>query len=253
MNESEIKINNKKTKNDLMKTYNIFRDKDKTKEWVFLNNYIFPNKKCYKCNNKMILCKEKKGSDRFKCKKCSYSVSIKRLTPFGFSRIHLNVILMIYLFQWIELNITQASILTGVSENTISRLWIFSRRCCEMELEKSTKMIGGEGVEVEIDEAAFKRRKYKKGRRKKLIWVFGMVERKKSNIFKVFIVKKRNKDVLIPLINKFIKPGSIIYSDEWKAYNYIDNKIYTHKTINHSKSFAKKEINTNHIENLWEN
>jgi len=199
----------------------------------------------------MMYCKDKTGEDRLRCKKCKMSISIKTLTPFGYSRISLNLIFMNLLLLWMELDIIQSSIITGVSENTISKFWKFARECCEMELARSFEKIGGESVEVEIDEAVFKRRKYNKGRKKKHIWVFGMIERKNSNKFKLFIVKKRDKKTLIPLINNNIKPGSIMYSDEWRAYYNIKNNCFIHKTINHSKTFAKNEINTNHIENLW--
>ncbi|KAH7818770.1 uncharacterized protein MONOS_15343 [Monocercomonoides exilis] len=37
--------------------------------------------------------------------------------------------------------------------------------------------IGGEGKVVEIDEAVWRRRNYKRGRRKEQIWIFGGVER----------------------------------------------------------------------------
>ena len=62
---------------------------------------------------------------------------------------------------------------------------------------------------------------------------------------------RRNKETLLPLIQKFIRPGSVIYSDCWPAYKDISNLGNTHHEINHSESFVKGQIHTQNIERLW--
>ena len=59
--------------------------------------------------------------------------------------------------------------------------------CCEVTLHwfENQPSIGGQDVEVEIDETAIARRKYNRGRSKKTVWVFGRVERKSSKRFMV--------------------------------------------------------------------
>lgn len=40
---------------------------------------------------------------------------------------------------------------------------------------------------------------------------------------------------------KYIRPGSIIHSDEWKGYDCIPNipsYNYAHSTVNHSRNFV---------------
>ena len=84
-------------------------------------------------------------------------------------------------------------------------------------------------------------------------WVFG--GREKYNKKKIFMipVHNRKQSTLIPLIQKWIKPGSIIHSDCWKAYNKLSTIGYTHITVNHSKEFVNKEnlACTNSIESDW--
>lgn len=80
--------------------------------------------------------------------------------------------------------------------------------------------------------------KYGKGKQKNHIWVFGGVERDSNKCFAI-IVNKRNQKELMPIIKKNILPGSIIYSDGWKAYNNLKKYGYKHKVINHSKHFAR--------------
>ena len=68
------------------------------------------------------------------------------------------------------------------------------------------------------------------------------------------IVKKRNAETLLPIIQKVVIPGSIIHSDEWKAYSRIQSDLhFIHKTVNHSISLVDKKTNvhTQSIESYW--
>ncbi len=69
----------------------------------------------------------------------------------------------------------------------------------------------------------------------------------------MFVVKNRTGDELLPLIKKWIKPGSIIHSYCWKLYDTHGQEDYTHLKVNHSIQFTNPETgaNTNPIENEW--
>ncbi len=54
-----------------------------------------------------------------------------------------------------------------------------------------------------------------------------------SNIF-MFVVKNRTRHELLPLMKKWIKPGSIIHSDCWKPYDTLGQECYTHLKVNNS-------------------
>ena len=66
-------------------------------------------------------------------------------------------------------------------------------------------------------------------------------------------VHNRKESTLIPIIKKWIKPGTIIHSDCWKAYSKLGALGYTHVTVNHSKEFVNRESAacTNAIESDW--
>ena len=141
----------------------------------------------------------------------------------------------------------------GLCRRTLVEWTHFFRECCLIMLIENSQQIGGPGVEVEIDESKFGKRKYHKGKRVEGQWVFG--GREKNNKSKVFMipVKKRDEKTLMPIIKKFIKPGSIIHSDCWKAYTKLEKNGYTHLTVNHSKEFKNAETGacTNKIESDW--
>ena len=89
------------------------------------------------------------------------------------------------------------------------------------------------------------------------MWVFGGTECDSQKSFPVPLLEKPQKDAetLLPLIQKYIKPGSTIISDEWRAYSKLSDLGYKHLTINHSENFADPVnplIHTQNIERLWE-
>ena len=114
--------------------------------------------------------------------------------------------------------------------------------------------LGGPGVVVELDEAKFGKRKYNKGGYREGMWVLGGVDR---NTGKCFLLpcpnNKRGATTLLPLIRRWILPGSIIYTDEWGAYNTLTAEGYTHGTVNHTYMFRDPltGIHTNTQEGLW--
>ena len=94
----------------------------------------------------------------------------------------------------------------------------FRESCISAVIDNSTP-IGGNRIEVEIDESKFGKRKYHKGHKVEGQWVFG--GREKYNKKQIFMIPvcNRKESTLIPIIKKWIEPGSIIHSDCWKAYS----------------------------------
>ena len=140
-----------------------------------------------------------------------------------------------------------------LSKKTVIEWTTFFRECCTTTMIDNSEKIGGNGIEVEVDESKFGKRKYYRGHRVEGQWVFG--GREKYNKKKVFMipVHDRKQKTLLPIIKKWIHPGSIIHSDCWKSYNQLPKLGYTHVTVNHSKEFINEATAacTNSIESNW--
>ena len=109
---------------------------------------------------------------------------------------------------------------------------------------------------VQIDETPLTKRKYNRGRIIEPKWIFGGIDPATGECFVQF-VQDRSKATLHPLIERFIKPGTEIHSDEWRSYLSIPRlnvqPRFHHGTVNHSRNFVDPEtgVHTNNIENLW--
>ena len=66
-------------------------------------------------------------------------------------------------------------------------------------------------------------------------WVFGIVW--KSEV-RLFLVERRDKKPLMPIMNRHICPGTTIRSDEWAAYKDLSKLGFVHETVNHSLNFV---------------
>ncbi len=105
--------------------------------------------------------------------------------------------------------------------------------------------------EVEVDESYFGgRRKGQRGRGAAgKVPVFGLLKRGGKVYTK--IIPDASSATLMPIIQKKVRPDSIVYSDCWCGYNVLDVSEFKHYRINHSKLFAEKKNHINGIENFW--
>nr|CAD2177332.1 unnamed protein product [Meloidogyne enterolobii] len=159
----------------------------------------------------------------------------------------------------VNINQTELEREIGVSVSSIVDWQNFLRDIAGEFCNQNDRMIGGEGVEVEMDETCVSRRKYNRGRIvKHKQWLVGGVQRNSLGK-KCFVemVADRKRPTLERIIRRRVKPGSIILTDQWKPYFSIEKmgRRYTHKSVNHSKEYVRKDnkkIHTQNIECLWQ-
>jgi transposase-like protein len=68
-----------------------------------------------------------------------------------------------------------------------------------------------------------------------------------------FHVERRDAETLLPLIQRHVHDGSIVFTDQWKAYVGLTKIGYAHQTVNHSENMVDPItlVNTQLIESSW--
>ena len=220
--------------------------------------HVSPKETCTQGHNNWYLGSSSRSLDKcqWRCRSCKSTRTLRDGTFFSHSRLELQQILDLMLY-WSQGVDSQKFIRRNckiLSSATIVDWRNFMRDLCSEYFIRNPATIGGTGHVVEIDESAWTKRKYNRGRLVKNQWVFGGIDRDTRECFAV-LVDQRNAATLLPIIDQFILPGTTIYSDEWAAYNNIVNSPnnYTHGTVNHSRNFVDPTtlVHTQNIENLW--
>lgn len=196
--------------------------------------------------------------DRWRCKQrsCRQDIGLRKDTWLQDSRLEFRTIVF-FIYAWSK-ELTSIKFCTeelNMSSNSIVDWNNFMREVCAHHLLRNRKKIGGEGMHVEIDESLFSRSKYNRGETYPQQWVFGGVCRETREVF-LYAVPDRSAATLLKVIEESIEDGSIILSDEWRAYRGIEaitGRRYTHLTVNHSLHFVDPQNgnNTQQIESLW--
>ena len=78
--------------------------------------------------------------------------------------------------------------------------------------------------------------------------VMGMLKR--GGEVRATVVDNREKETLQPIIQKNVRKGSKVYTDELLAYWGLDEK-YGHQVINHAEAYVDGMVHTNGLENFW--
>jgi transposase-like protein len=115
--------------------------------------------------------------------------------------------------------------------------------------------------EVEIDETsvAGKPRKHLPAlggaaarlRDRSRVTVIAAVER--GGRIKVGVLPSRRGRPLRDQVIEWVEPKSIVYTDEWPAYNFVGQHFADHSRINHSVTYVAGDIHTNTVEGFFGN
>ena len=96
---------------------------------------------------------------------------------------------------------------------------------------------------------------YHRGRRTRgERWVFGIFDTQyEPSRTYLQLVRRRNAATLLPIIRRKVRPGTIVYSDQWAAYNRIQRDlglIHETVTVYHSVNFVDPASGV-HTHNNW--
>ena len=149
-----------------------------------------------------------------------------------------------------DLEAKKTAELVNLNRKTVQSYYNKIRQAIENYQECTTAFNG----EVELDESYFGGKRKGKDKRGRCIIdkvpVFGI--KKRDGKVYTQIIKNASKAQIKPIIKRLIDKDSIIYTDDWKAYDGLVLDGYKHYRINHSKEFSRGKTNhINGIENFW--
>ena len=227
-------------------------------QWLILRREI---PACTVCDRPMstVKCTTSKDDVLYRCPTHKgQKVSIREGRFLAGHHISLKDFILLAFFWAHESRVTSTSEMLGLHENTVVQWFSYFRDACSNYLVRHPIQIGGVDSVVEIDESVMARRKYHRGHQVPERWVFGGID-PATNVGFLVMVADRSAATLLPLIEQFIVPGTMIHSDQWAAYNNIQNinvnPPYHHLTVNHTENFVAPATGatTNHVECMWKN
>jgi transposase len=234
------------TKKDFDK---MFPDDATCLEW--LKNRLYPDG--IFCNACQAVTKHHRVKSRpsYSCDHCGHHVHPTADTIFHKSPTPLTT--------WFYAVYLMASTRCGISAKQIERetgvtyktAWRMFKQIRTMLDDEKSGPIGGFNRKVEMDETYYGSEcKGTHGRGTKKTPVIGMVQRKGG--VRAFVAADVKADTLRGLIKEHVLPKSVVFTDDFRSYNGIAARGYTHYRINHSeKVYVSGDIHTNTIEGFW--
>ena len=126
-------------------------------------------------------------------------------------------------------------------------------------MEERSSLIGGPGVEVQLDETVITRlfrnvcpsRYEEYGIRSR--WLLGGVEKNNKKKFFIAVIPDRKIETLAEFIGRYVAPGSKLMTDGYPSYPGAARLLsMEHEVVNHSLGFQNEAGNTtNAAEGLW--
>lgn len=161
------------------------------------------------------------------------------------------IVLFVYAWSYEMTSIDFCQRELGIEASSVIDWNNYLREVCAYYLISNPTTIGGPGLTVELDESLFVRRKDNVGRLLPRQWVFGGICRETKDCF-LYSVPDRSAATLVPIICEAVLPGSIVMTDEWRAYRQLRD-FFDHRTVNHSYNFVNplSGAHTQHVERMW--
>ncbi len=212
--------------------------------------------KCPHCEHEDKIYEYKDGKT-YKCSSCKRQFNVRTATIFYRSHIPLqDWFYAMYIFVNHKKGISSIQLSKDLN-TTQSTAWFMLQRIRHAMTDRSYKLFG----QVEVDETFVggknknrhynKRAKNNQGRA--LVdksAIYGMVER--GGRVKILHIKKLSGVGMRALLRRYVEDTSVIYTDEYRAYNGLDKMFEQHFVVNHSQGqYVNDHMHTNTIEGFW--
>lgn len=228
-------------------------DEDKCMEFLWERGVFYQHMECDNgCAHGMAL---KKSKWKWRCRNeaCLREKTVRVGTFFAKSRLPCHKIMLIC-YLWLA-KTAAGSIVSqaDISKPTVTAFMGHCRQLVMSAMDSEDSVVGGEGVEVEVDECKLSKRKFNRGHRVDGTWVVGGVENTVERRAFFVPVETRDSNTLLEIIRGHVRPGSLICTDMWRGYRRLPELGFDHLTVNHSQHFKDPNTGccTNRIEGTW--
>ncbi|MDF1506413.1 IS1595 family transposase [Roseisolibacter sp. H3M3-2] len=192
---------------------------------------------------------------RWRCPRraCSYTFGVRTGTWAGLSRVPDDTWLWLVKLFELELTARQAAVQTGVSYPTALKAFTLLRRAILAEAEPELLR-----REVEADESYFGPRRPPRSRgdprnrgrsAPHKTPVFGILER--HGRVQVSVVPDCSAETLRDRTLRWVKRGTLVYTDQWSGYDTLTFCGYRHLRVNHARHFSRGKVHINGLEGFW--
>lgn len=195
----------------------------------------------------------------YKCAKCRKQFNVKTGTIFEESNVPLR--------KWFIAIYLLTSHKKGVSSHQLGRDIKVTQKTAWFMLQRIRHQLGidndpNEGLDgiIEVDETFVGGKNKNRHKDKKVKNSQGRSYKDKTPILgilqrygkvKTIVIQDTKASTIQPLILQVVKPGSVLMSDEWMAYNGL-NAVYDHNIVNHgAREYVNGNIFTNTLEGFW--
>ena len=192
---------------------------------------------------------------RWRCRRraCQYTFGVRTGTWAGLSRVPDETWLWLVKLFELELTARQAAVQTGVSYPTAHKAFLLLRRAILVEAEPTLFR-----REVEADESYFGARRPRRSRgdpknrgrsapHKQP--VFGILER--HGQVQVSVVPNCSAETLRDHTLRWVKRGTLVYTDKWAGYDTLAFCGYQHLRVDHARHFSRGAVHINGLEGFW--
>lgn len=192
---------------------------------------------------------------RWRCRQraCSYTFGVRTGTWAGLSRVPDDTWLWLVKLFELELTARQAAVQTGVSYPTALKAFTLVR--CAIVAETEPTFLRHE---VEADESYFGPRRPKRSRghpksrgrgAPHKTPVFGILER--HGRVQVSVVPDCSAETLRDQTLRWVKRGTLVYTDRWAGYDTLTFCGYRHLRLDHARHFSRGKVHINGLEGFW--
>lgn len=209
---------------------------------------------CPFCGSEKIYVFNKDRAWKFKCakKECRKKFSYTSTTLFCNAKIPLQKwFFLIYQIATNRKSITAVTLGKQIGVGT-QQAWGMLLKLRQVFKQDPNLRLSGT---VEIDECFIAKnhqwRKFGEIKTRKMP-ILGMLERSTKKII-ILVMNDRKRTTIHDIIERYIEPGSTIYTDGMMSYVLLRDK-YDHHSVNHrNHEFVRGEVHTNGVENVWRN